>query len=247
MTGGPEHLLRGWFSGRETDGPIGGLKAGMGRSAFALMAAVLVLTGLGTIVILRKVDNLSNPYFPDTMLEHEDRTYRPRAGTGPVLVDYIEEDWYPGVWRDLREPSLYLQSRRPSGEILKTVRFTWLRSFHPVIMIRLDWLSPGEVRMTAKRSTGLGGYGAGEIDAELTRSLTQSEVDELRTVMASTHAFSGPSESFHRGGLDGAQWLFEYSAPGLFHFEKEWSAEGPRRQAGLFLLSLTGWSIDPIY
>jgi hypothetical protein len=228
-----------------------GSKAGLGRTAYGLMAAVLMLAALGTMVVVRQIDHQTHPYFPETILEDPDVINKPRVGAGPVLVNVIEEDWYPGIWRGLREPSLYLQSREPAGEVMRTVRFSCFRSFDPAMVVRLDWLRTGEVRMTAKRrATGLDG-GA---DATRVRLLSSNEIDRLEATLASTAILEQTPVDHNYGGTDGSNWIVESARPGEYRYINRWSPseDAPAsyqqmRQAGLFMLGLTGWSLDPIY
>lgn len=231
-----------------------GPKAGLGRTAYSLMAAVLMLAALGAMVVIRQIDNQTHPYFPETMLEDPDVIGKPRVGPGPVLVDVIEEDWYPSIWHDLNEPSLYLQSREPAGEVMRTIRFSWFRSFHPAMVVRLDWLQTGVVRMTAKRGTRPVGSRSSDMTPTQTRVLSQAEVDRLEAMLASTAILDQSPVDHDHFGTDGSRWIVEAAKPGEYRYINRWtpSEDAPAdyqqmREAGLFMLGLTGWSLEPLY
>src|SRR5687768_4530953 len=53
----------------------------------------------------------------------------------PLLSDF-ERDWYSRQLAAAGEPSLYLASRSAPGPA--TLRFTWLRTFHAPVFIRIE-------------------------------------------------------------------------------------------------------------
>jgi hypothetical protein len=231
-----------------------GLQSGSGRAVYGIMAVLLILGAVGTGLVVRQIDIVAHPYFPQTMLEDHDVIGKPRVEGGSMLVDVIEEDWYPGIWRGMKEPSLYLQSREPAGEVERTIRFSWFRSFHPAMVVRLDWLKTGQVRMTAKRAAGPAGYGPSDTSATQIRVLSPAEVDRLQGVLASTAILDQPPVDYNYGGADGSRWIVEGAKPGEYRYINRWtpSERAPvnyqqMRETGLFMLGLTGWSLDPIY
>ena len=223
------------------------LKAGLGLQAYGFVAATLALTVLGTTVIVRQLDKLTNPFFPPTMLEDDADRSKARVGSGRPLIDAFEEDSYAGVWRGMREPSLYQWSKPPPTDLVKAIRFTWVPSFHRPIVVRIDWLVGGAVRLTTVRAEGTGWGDRNKGDGRrVVRMLSPSERIALAEVMTSTQAFSGPDEGL-LVGPDGSNWIFEATAPRIYHYEAEWSPQGQRREAGLFMLGLTGWNLEPVY
>ena len=223
------------------------LKSGLGLQTYGFVAAALALTVLGTSVIVRQLDKLTNPFFPPAMLEDQTDRSKARVGSGRPLIDAFEEDSYAGVWRGMREPSLYQWSKEPPADLVKAIRFTWVPSFHRPIVVRIDWLVGGAVRLTGVRAEGTGWGDRGKRDRRrIVRLLSPSEERALAEVMTSTQAFSGPDEGL-LVSVDGSNWIFEATAPDTYHYEAEWSPQSQRREAGLFMLGLTGWNLEPIY
>jgi hypothetical protein len=219
-----------------------GLRSGPGRIVFGIIAVLLLLAAVGAIFIVRQII--------------ADRTVigEARVATGPMLFNLTEGGRYPADWRRLNEPSLYLQSREPVGEVLRTIRFSWFRSFHPAMVVRLDWLKTGKVRLTAKQSIGAGGYGPSDIGATLVRVLSQAEIDKLTATLAATGLLDQPPVDRGYIGLDGSDWVIESAKPGEYRFVQRWSpgehapsSYRPMQETGLFMLGLTSWSLDPIY
>ncbi len=219
-----------------TGGPRGPVRV----SSFAIVAIALALAVSCAAYLIHRVDMDTHPYFPDRILEDRDGTGRPRLDDGQLIVDLYQEQELSSLWRRMNEPSLYLQSRS-SGEVRQSIRFTLQPSFFSALVVRVDWLPDGRVRLTAKtdqRPSWMRGPRAKHI----VRDLTADEQRELASVMTSTGAFSGPDERL-LVGVDGTNWLFEAAAPGRYHYEAEWVAEGPRREAGQFMMKLTGWDL----
>ncbi len=107
--------------------------------------------------------------------------------------------------------------------------------------------------MTAPRLDGSSGYAGLKVSRKIVRPLTSDERDSLAAMLASTSVLAmGPAN--YQMGLDGSRWIIEGSAPGEYRYVNRWSPDPeyfpeamPVREAGLFLLGLTGWSLEPIY
>ena len=153
--------------------------------------------------------------------------------------------WYVRQWRAAEEPSLLLQSQDPKS--LRSERFTWLRTFHAPVFVRLDWLADGQVRMTATELTGAGGYDPGVVARRVERLLSREERADLDRAKRTLKPFRQFSLTCW-GGLDGSQWMLEASESGKHVFIDLWSPEeGPVRAYALKLLGLTGWTYDYYY
>lgn len=164
----------------------------------------------------------------------------------PVMYDG-EAEWYSGALSGLHEPSLY---RRPTATP-RSIRFTWLRSFHDPVVIRIDAMPDGRQRLTAKQGSAVAVSGARPGTAqsrEQVRLLTPSEAGALEEVLAKNQLFTLPPSGCSLG-VDGAVWLVEANDPSRgYHYRKRQSPDtGPERMLGLHLLGLTGWNVDPIY
>ena len=197
--------------------------------AFSLgLTAIAAALGLGYLSTTRI------EYFPPAFLNANAAC----GGQGNV-VDEIEADWYPKHWRAAEEPSLYLASRASKA---KSLRFTWLRTFENPVIVRIDELPSGQMRLTAKQLSGAGGYEPGEVARTIVRDLTPDEQIKLGAMLARTRVFELPSRVCD-GGLDGTQWIVEATGPSGYRYVNRWSPErGPVYDLGSTLLALTGWS-----
>ncbi|MNS54478.1 hypothetical protein D3C72_872750 [compost metagenome] len=159
----------------------------------------------------------------------------------PAMDDF-RNDWYSRFWRAAEEPSLYLHSLK--GQSSRVERFTWLRSFHKPVFIRLDWLPDGEVRMTAKELSGAGGYDPGGVGRMEQRLLNDSELERLADAQTRLRFQERPS-AVCSGGMDGARWIIEMGEAGVYVFIDRWSPDGgPVADYGRVLIGLTGWRYD---
>ena len=169
------------------------------------------------------------------------------GGTGrrtPAIDGYVA-NWYSTHLRAAHESSLYLASMQATPGA--TYRFTWLRSFHEPVVFRIDARPDGAMTFTAKKLSGHGGYGPGHIEARVTRVLTTDEAARFRRIVSISHLFELPPKGCGPGP-DGADWIFEANEGGAYRYVARWAPEnGPVREAGLLLMSFTGWNLDPIY
>jgi hypothetical protein len=171
----------------------------------------------------------------------------PDAPPAPAAPTASKDQWYSRHLAAAREPSLHLasQSAMPAGRT--TLRFTWLRSFHAPIVIRIETEGPGRHRLVAKRLSGAGGYDPGTVEATLERPLTGTEAVQLETVLRHTSAFD-PAPDPCEIGMDGAQWIFESVDRRGYHFSDHWTPrEGPAYRLGRMLMTLTGWKFGEVY
>jgi hypothetical protein len=182
----------------------------------------------------------SNDYFPRDL-----RTTAGPCGV-PILSDF-EASWYLRQLSAANEASLYGESLDHAKSSTKAYRFTWLRSFHEPIIVRVDVSSDGEMRLTAKRLTGKGGYDPGRVGTTVQRALSAPEENKLRKLFNDNMAIS-PDSADCIIGSDGAEWILETRVGDSYHFAHRFMPnDGPVREIGLYLLSLTGWHIAPIY
>jgi hypothetical protein len=228
----------------------------LGRGAtFGWVAAFLIVVAIGAAVGMAYLGSTRIQYFPKSFLAP---TWMAGVsawdGRKRPVIDDLEEGWYTAYWRAAEEPSLYLASRHPSSPYAHSIRFTWLRSFHAPMMVRMDTLSDGRLLMTATKLAGAGGYSAEAPSARIVRLLTSGEQRALEATLSSTTILDQPPVDDSYGGLDGSRWIMEGSSPGEYRYINRWSPgeHAPTnyqkmREAGLFMLGLTGWSLEPVY
>jgi len=217
-----------------TEGWSGGVVV-LRNMAFSLgLAVVAAALGLGYLSTTRI------EYFPPSFLSAN------LACDGKDnIINEIEADWYPRHWRAAEEPSFYLASR--TSNKTRSLRFTWLRTFEDPVIVRIDELAPGKMRLTAKQLSGAGGYDPGEVARTIVRDLTVDE--QARFAAALTHAkvFELPPVVCE-GGSDGARWIVEATGAPGYQYVNRWSPQdGPVHDLGLALLGLTGWRFERAY
>jgi len=126
-----------------------------------------------------------------------------------------------------------------------TYRFTWLRTFHNPIIVRIQCES--RCMLHAVRLTGAGGYEPGQIEAQLDREITDRELRKLERLLESTDFWSGQPDVTNMG-YDGAQWIFEAAIDDTYLGWAVWSARNDERFADfavlcLFMLELSDFAI----
>jgi hypothetical protein len=199
-----------------------------------------IVLALTFIVPAHAASQSPTTFFPPQMVSASNRC-------GPWMSDF-EVGWYSGQLSAAEEPSLYLEAKDPGQRYSKSYRFTWLRSFHVPITVRIDEAANGQMLMTAKRLTGKGGYEPGKVGAIIHRSLSPTEVTEFRRISIANNEIKLDPVDCSIMGMDGAQWILETRIGSEYHYVIRWSPQkGLVRETGLYLLKLTGWSISPIY
>lgn len=211
------------------------------RLALALgYGAIFVALGLGYYV------SPHNTHFPNELTERTHRCPEWRRQPRPLL-DAFAASHFSEHLTAAGENSLYRASMDPALRETRTVRLTWLRSFHAPIVVRVDALPDGRTVLTAKRLSGAGGYSPGAVEQRLVRSLTAPEREQVAGLLAQASAFEAPIVDCVMTP-DGSRWILEASGPQGYQFRTRWSPQdGPIMESGLQLLRLTGWDIEPVY
>lgn len=164
----------------------------------------------------------------------------------PILSDF-ENEWFSQHLRAAGEPSLYLPTIRTAKTLQSTIRFTWLRTFDPPVIVRIERLNTAEPVLIAKQLSGAGGYDPGKVIRVTTRPLSRNEAKTFKALFARVNIFTQPAQVCEFG-MDGAEWIFEGAHGAHYHFTKRWTPEkGVERELGLALLRLTGWKFKVIY
>jgi hypothetical protein len=179
-------------------------------------------------------------YFPQSLREATLNCGLMGLGRRQTVMTELGANWYGGHLRAAGEAPIF-ENQQP------TLRFTWLRSFHAPVVIRLDTAADGAVLMTATELSGQGGYEPGVVARRVERRLTITESAVLARMLEETDALGQPPAECALG-LDGAQWILESAGPGGYHFvDRQSPDDGPVRELGLHLLGLTGWTHDQVY
>lgn len=150
--------------------------------------------------------------------------------------DNFSNRWYSTQLKAMDEPVLY-KPRTPTS-----YRFTWLRSFHHPIAIRITTQTTG-YRLIAKELDSAGGYEPGSVLRRADLTLSQKQFAVAARLLQRPETWR-PSPSTDRG-RDGAEWVIEAADDG-YRVTRRWSpSSGPVRDVGLEFLRLTGWQVPP--
>lgn len=140
----------------------------------------------------------------------------------------------------MQEPSL------SCGQVGTTYRFTWLRSFHHPVAVRITDNGDHAV-LRAIELDGGGGFHPGKEFRRIERALSPVELERIRRAFAQAPFGSMPTTD-ERMGADGAEWIVEAVDDGLYHLVVRWSPDsGDLHDIGLLFLELTGWSFEDVY
>lgn len=207
----------------------------------SVVLAILVLGGCSsTQPIEAGPPGETSGYFPPALFQQKvdcGLSWRTRPH---YVLDEFEDAWYSKHLEAAGERPLLFATGSPEA-----LRFTWLRSFHPPVIVRVEWASTGAATLTATMLSGAGGYEPGGVSSTTSRTLTQDEVERL-LVLRRAALREPPVDCTMM--LDGARWIVEAAGPDGYHYVNRQSPEtGAVRELGLALLGFTGWAVEPTY
>lgn len=146
--------------------------------------------------------------------------------------------WYSEKLYALKEPLLF--NKKITKEIF---RFTWLRTFHNPIAIRIEKENL-EYKLYWKVCDGAGGYAPGNLIIDTFKVINQNEWDIFQKKLNKIDYWNMP---LGRGfaGCDGAEWILEGVNSSKYHVITIWGELDCCR----YLINLTGLKIpdDEIY
>lgn len=176
------------------------------------------------------IDTVNNPFNAERDPGFLDRSFD--------LAHFVNR-WYSQHLFTMQEPLLY------NGFFQNEIyRFTWLRTFHEPIVIRIE-KTENEIQLIAKRTDGAGGYGPGQLVETIQTKLIDKEWDKFKGLIADIDFWNlSPIEITNILGCDGAQWILEGSKDGEYHMIDRWSGDDKETgKACLYLLELSGLKI----
>ncbi len=193
----------------------------------------------GPVFPVSAQDRAGTDYFPQALREMTLRCGVFGVGGGERKMNGVT-DWYGRHLRAAGEAPLF----RSAGSSL---RFTWLRTFHAPLVVRLDTGADGAVTITATELSGHGGYEPGTIGRRIERRLSAGETAALTRMVEQTGVLKQTAATCDIG-LDGAGWIVEsVGADGYRFIERQSPESGPVRAFGLHLIGLTGWTYESVY
>ena len=180
-------------------------------------------------------------YFPVSRFIELDENWRNSYQTDILretnMATFVLE-WYSGQLRALKEQLLF------DRENETIYRFTWLRTFHHPVAIRIQ-KNKDKIELTWKMSDGAVGYSPGKLTANETRELTSTEWNEFQKLLDKTEYWNMPTnEQSDIMGNDGSQWIIEGVRNGKYNVVDRWTPRNSAYQElGMFLINLTDLDI----
>jgi hypothetical protein len=116
----------------------------------------------------------------------------------PVISD-IENKWFSDQLRAANEPALAPDVRQTTP-YRDVIRFTWLRSFHAPVFVRIEGLRSDSVRIIAKELSGTGGYKPGSISKRVDKPLSAGQAEAFRRIIAQTNVLNLPAKRLFGNG-----------------------------------------------
>lgn len=164
-----------------------------------------------------------------------------------ALMSDFTREWYSGHLAAAGETSLFAQGCDAEA----CIRFTWLRSFHPPITIRVELHQHSPSILYFKQLSVVRGLKHGEPTVSASRDLSARSTSGLQEMMTEILENPDYNEASCNCGTDGARWIVEYRTSGAYTLADQWSpSKGDIRTLGLALLDLSdfeGARRRPIY
>lgn len=175
-----------------------------------------------------------SPYFPVELFGQDDRA---ASGFGRNVE---------AVLSSLKEGPLYRREEKPPFRIY---RFTWLRSFHPAIVIVVSFGPQLPARLQIKSLS------QNSLIPHFFEPRTADEMIEDEAVESLIHCFRSaeflkvpPCEPRRGIFLDGAAWIVEAVEPGVYHAAYRHSPkDGPIYDLGREFLRIAKLEHETIY
>lgn len=164
-----------------------------------------------------------------------------------AMSSEFQREWYTNHLNALEESSLF-SSKCASR---RCARFTWLRTRHAPIAIRVEFHADGRATLNFKQTNGLGGYDAGVLAVSETRDLSSSAATEIEAKLKSILQNTAYEHTHDIPGNDGAEWIIEYRSEEAYIFAVQWTPRsGDILAFGMALLDLSdfeGAKRSPVY
>ena len=152
-------------------------------------------------------------------------------------LDNFVNNWFSKMLFSLNEP--IIKDYKGNKEIY---RFTWLRTFHHPVSIRLE-KQYDEIKIITKVCNGAGGYEPGKLIQDTTFSVKQETYEKLLEKINNSNFWNLPTEKTNDNGMDGSEWIIETLKDNNYHLVIRWT---PRkddlktfREIGEYLISIS--------
>ena len=156
----------------------------------------------------------------------------------PDSLDNFRNQWYSKQLFAMREPIISKDTSR-----IEIYRFTWLRTFHNPISVRIERQSNCYL-LSWKQCNGAGGYEPKDLIISQQKIIDQNIWYTFVSKIKNIEFWNLPSV-VDFDGKDGAQWILEGKASNRYHFTDRWSdASKEYIDCCKFLLEQANLSID---
>ena len=181
-------------------------------------------------------------YFPTRLLidtvnvyrQEKDSLFFQKSKESALFVN----TWFSKQLTGLDEPKLYKDYN------FETYRFTWLRTFHNPISIRLE-KRDNEYLLFVKRANGAGGYSPGKLVQNDTIRITENQWDNVISKIYNLNFWEIPTvEKSNLIVMDGAEWIFEARKNDKYNMVYRQSGKGTEiKELCMMLYDLSGLKI----
>ena len=181
-------------------------------------------------------------YFPTRLLIDTVNVYRQKKDS--LFYQKRKESalflntWFSKQLTALNEPKLC------KDYDFETYRFTYLRSFHNPISIRLEKRN-NDYLLIIKRANGAGGYNPGQVIQNDTIPIIESQWNEVISKIYNINFWGIPTvEKSDLVVSDGAEWIFEARKDGKYHMVYRQTSRGTEiNELCMMLYKLSGLRI----
>jgi hypothetical protein len=152
-------------------------------------------------------------------------------------LDTFVNQWYSKMLFTLKEPVL----RNYQGD-KEIYRFTWLRTFHHPVSVRLE--KQGDIiKLFSKVCNGAGGYEPGQLIFDTTLNISADNYKSLTQKVDNIDFWNLKTEQRDEAGEDGSEWIIEAVRNNKYHMVTRWTPserrQGNFRSVGEYLISLS--------
>jgi hypothetical protein len=202
---------------------------------FVLGFLVLLIAPIFMIVVIFPDTVRLKAYFPPEVRDAKIQCGAPQAFPPWELSPYL------GLLVTTDEPSLYALSRSSSNR--RSYRFAYVTGrIGKTIIVRLDELSDGTMKLTAKRMARPS-FEPGRVEVTLVRLLTSDEQARFERALATADNLYMTSFDCQLGP-DGWRWFFEVKDEGGYRFVDRWTpGPGAIFELGKVMQAFPGWTM----
>ncbi|MDJ1470615.1 hypothetical protein [Xanthocytophaga flava] len=131
--------------------------------------------------------------------------------------DTLTDSWYSKHLFAMREPVIYANKSQK-----EMYRFTWLRSFHNPVAIRIE-KNGDTYRLYWKLCDGAGGYRPGKLTISKQKTINKATWEMFQTHMHQIDFWNMKTNETELLGSDGSQWVLEGKTTTQYHVVDRWT------------------------